>query len=76
MIPGLAGREWIEEKREEWGEDSPLYLVRVKGEFAVAEDGKIFSIHAIAEAEKRWATTSESGLPVHRPRPGWAERVR
>ncbi len=60
-IPGLATPEWIAEKREEWGEDSPLYKVRVKGEFATREDGKIFSIHAIAEAEKRWHDTPSSG---------------
>lgn len=53
-IPGLAGREWIEEKKQEWGEDSPLYKVRVRGEFATREDGKIFSIHAINAAEQRW----------------------
>ncbi len=54
-IPGLASREWVEEKKEEWGEDSPLYKVRVKGEFAELEEGKIFSVHAIAESEERWA---------------------
>lgn len=54
VVPGLATREWIDEKREEWGEDSPIYRVRVRGEFALNEDGKIFSIHAISEAERRW----------------------
>ena len=34
VIPGLASRAWIEQKREEWGEESGLYKVRVKGEFA------------------------------------------
>jgi len=50
-IPGLATREWIEEKKQEWGEDSALYAVRVKGEFVELEEGKVFSIHAIAESE-------------------------
>ena len=61
VIPGLATREWIEEKRREWGIDSALYKVRVKGEFATAEDGKVFSIHAIAEAEQRWHETPAAG---------------
>lgn len=61
VVPGLATREWIDEKREEWGEDSPIYRVRVKGEFVLNEDGKIFSIHAIREAEIRWAETSDAG---------------
>lgn len=54
VIPGLATKEWVEEKKEEWGEDSPLYKVRVKGEFAEKEEGKIFSVHTISQAELRW----------------------
>lgn len=61
VIPGLATRTWIEEKRREWGEESPMYKVRVRGEFALGEDGKIFSVHAIAEAEDRWEDTPETG---------------
>lgn len=54
IVPGLAERQWIEEKKEEWGEKSPLYLVRVKGEFAEFEEGKIFSLHTIEQAEENW----------------------
>lgn len=61
VIPGLAGRDWIEEKKQEWGEESPMYKIRVKGEFALSEDGKIFSTHAIKEAEQRWHETPEIG---------------
>lgn len=61
VIPGLATREWIEEKRLEWGEDSPMYRVRVKGEHAIGEDAKIFSIHTISQAEARWADAPEAG---------------
>lgn len=61
LIPGLAMPEWIAEKKEEWGEKSALYLVRVKGEFAEHEEGKIFSLHTIGEAEKRWSETPAEG---------------
>lgn len=61
VIPGLATREWIEEKKQEWGEESPLYKVRIKGEFALKEDGKVFSIHTISEAETRWSETAGEG---------------
>jgi hypothetical protein len=30
----LVGREWVEEKRREWGEDNPLYKSKVLGEFS------------------------------------------
>ncbi len=61
VIPGLATREWIEEKKREWGENSPMYLVRVKGQFATKEDGKIFPIHSIEQAELRWHCVESAG---------------
>lgn len=61
VIPGLATREWVDEKRDEWGEKSPLFVVRVKGEFAEHEQGKIFSIHTIEQAEQRWPSASTEG---------------
>lgn len=61
LIPGLATREWVEEKRQEWGVDSPLYKVRVEGQFVLSEDGKVLSVHAITESEKRWPDASMDG---------------
>ena len=61
VIAGLATAEWIEEKKIEWGVDSPMYKVRVKGEHAVGEDSKIFSIHTISQAEARWFDAAEAG---------------
>lgn len=60
-IPGLAEQAWVELKREEWGEDSPLYKVRVKGEFVLGEDGKVLTLHAIGEAQNRWYETTAEG---------------
>lgn len=34
MATALVGREWVEEKRAEWGEDNPLYRAKVLGEFS------------------------------------------
>jgi hypothetical protein len=33
MATALVGREWVEEKRRDWGEDNPLYRSKVEGEF-------------------------------------------
>lgn len=60
-IPGLAGNEWIEEKKEEWGEDSALYKVRIKGEFAELEGAKIFPVHKITESQERWKEANKDG---------------
>jgi phage terminase large subunit len=59
VIPGLATYEWVEEKKLEWGEDSALYKVRVKGEFVLNEDGKIVSVHMITSAVARYAESCD-----------------
>lgn len=61
VVPGLATRAWVEEKREEWGENSPLYQVRVRGNFVKNEEGKIMSLHLLGEAEARWSETPAVG---------------
>lgn len=61
VIPGLAEYEYVEEKKIEWGETSPQYRVRVEGEFPVGEDGKIFTLQALIEAEKLWPVTEAEG---------------
>lgn len=33
IIPGAVTNEWIEERRKEWGEDSPLWQAKVLGQF-------------------------------------------
>lgn len=67
VIPGLATREWIEEKREEYGERSPFFLVRVKGQFPTAAKGQLFPFEAITTAQERWeeADDLELGGPLY-----------
>lgn len=35
VIPGLTSREWVEEREQEWGRQSPLFMSRVLGEFPI-----------------------------------------
>jgi phage terminase large subunit len=61
VIPGLAGKDWIDQRREEYGEDSPFFQVRVKGRFVKNEEAKIVSLHLIELAEARWEETQAEG---------------
>lgn len=71
VIPGLATYDYVEEKRLEWGEDSALYKIRIKGEFVTSESGKIISVALITEAEERWhASLEERGGYVVTPADG------
>ena len=54
LIPGLATREWCEEKKEEWGEDSPLYAVRVEGDFPREGFNTVIPIHLLELALQGW----------------------
>lgn len=61
IIGGLATRAFIRERQKEWGPESPLYKIHVKGEFAKQEEGCAFSIHTIAESEALWPITEGTG---------------
>jgi len=65
-IKGLAMPGWIDQRKREWGEDSPQYLIRVAGKFAVAEAAKIIPLTLIGESNKAWEATKEQPLPKGR----------
>ena len=85
VVPGLATKDWVDEKREEWGEESAIYSVRVKGEFPKAEVGAVFPLATIEESKLRWSETKgegalcigidPSGKGPHSDESGFAARV-
>jgi phage terminase large subunit len=54
VVPGLAGRAWVEEKRKLWGVDSPLYQVRVRGNFPTNASDRVIAISLVDSARERW----------------------
>ena len=64
VIPGLATCDWIDEKRREWGETSPLYQVRVRGDFPSQAENAIIPLALVEDATARWAETAEEGQLV------------
>lgn len=65
-VPGpvarsLVSAEWVDEKREQWGEDNPMYQVRVEGNFPGAADDQVIGVRQIEDAQKREV---EAGAPV------------
>jgi hypothetical protein len=61
VFPALASGEWIEDMKRDYGEESALYKIHVKGEFVLHEQGAIFPVHAIEEAVRRWQDTPAEG---------------
>ena len=60
-IPGLAGREWVAQRREEHGVESAWYQNRVLGNFYGATTNTIVGLTALADSHTRW--TAHAGLP-------------
>ena len=50
VIPGLTTAEWVEERRDIWGGDSPLFRARVLGEFPERDDDSLLSSAEIEAA--------------------------
>lgn len=61
VIPGLATREWVEERKREWGEQSAAYQVRVLGEFPMQGDNAVIGVALVNAAQKRYPETVASG---------------
>lgn len=58
-IPGVATKVRITEWAEEWGRDSPFFIVRVLGEFLRNETGRINSLGDIEMAQMGWVDAVE-----------------
>jgi phage terminase large subunit len=62
VIPGLVTREWVEDRREEWGETSPMWRSRVLGQFPEEGDNVLVPLSWIDAAQERWRDTVYEGL--------------
>jgi len=52
----LVGPEWIEDRRRAWGEGSPLFQVRVLGEFPSSSDDTVCAVGEVEAAVGRRLT--------------------
>jgi phage terminase large subunit len=70
LFPGLATRDWVQEKRTLWHphDTHPLYSVRVRGDFPAQGSTSVFSLQRIDEAIRRWTPQTDASLdqlPLH-----------
>lgn len=49
-FPTLVSKRWVEERREEWGEENPFYQARVLGNFPSEGDDSLFPLSLIEQA--------------------------
>jgi hypothetical protein len=61
---GLVSREWAEEKKQQWGEDSPRYKSKVLGEFTTEGGRSLFTMETITRGHNAEVTPSTETQPV------------
>jgi phage terminase large subunit len=61
IIPGLATREWVEQRASDWGVDSSAFLIRVEGKYPRYEPGQLLRTDEVAASNERWATMAFKG---------------
>lgn len=49
----LVSPAWVVERAQEWGESSPLYVARVRGDFPEEEEGTLFRLSDLESAAGR-----------------------
>lgn len=66
MAAALVGREWVEEKAIEWGEDNPVYRSKVLGEFSKDGPNQVVRGSDVANCRAPWDTRppADRFLPV------------
>jgi hypothetical protein len=63
VIPGLATKEWCEDRLRVWGPNHPLYRIRVLGEFASTSVDSLIKREWLEMAFDRWDQWVADGKP-------------
>lgn len=67
QAPAISGWEYINEKREEWGEEDPRYIARVLGQWAFDAGNTIYTAEELAKAKNVFVRP----YPNQFPETGW-----
>jgi hypothetical protein len=58
---GRVSLEWAEQRKRQWGAESAVYLNRVEGEFASAEEDGVIPLGWVELANERWLQLADEG---------------
>jgi len=58
---GRQSREWVDQRRKQWGEQSAIYKNRVLGEFANTSENGIIPLSWVELANERWYEWVDAG---------------
>ncbi len=72
VVPGLVSKEWIERKRQDWGENSDMWRVAVLGEWPLSDSDALIPVDWVQKAQDRWEEVEPDGEPIYGVDPGGA----
>lgn len=64
IIPGLATREDIEQMRAKWGEENPIFQVRVKGNFPSQAEDQVVGLALVEGGSVEWRPPTKDDGPL------------
>jgi hypothetical protein len=62
LVPGLVTKDWVEDKQQKWGLESPLYVSRVLGQFPESSTDALIRLSWIEAAQRRELPPAEPCL--------------
>lgn len=61
IAEGRMSKEWADQRAAQWGEDSSLYLNRVRGDFAADDADAVIPLPWVEAANERWHAATRTG---------------
>lgn len=63
IAAGRISKEWADQRKLQWGENSAVYQNRVVGEFAANDEDTVIPLSWIEKANERWYEWRDAGKP-------------
>jgi len=64
IAAGRVSPEWVEQRRKQWGENSPMFQNRVLGEFSTQTTDSTIPYAWVEAAVARWEDWDDAGRPM------------
>lgn len=61
--PYLVTRRWVRERHADWGEESPIWQARVRGQFPTNDEQAVIPLAWVEAAVRRWQEWDAAGRP-------------
>lgn len=64
IAAGRVSREWAEQRKRQWGENSSIYQAKVLGNFAADDEDSVIPLMWVEAAIERWYEWQRAGFPT------------